>query len=341
MSRDESEQLARHIGDLSATSLPLAEGLRAAAEEAGSRALAAALRDLAARIESGVSPEEALRALQTRMPSHVRGLVAAAVRSGQLGQTLSHLIEHRRSARELRREIFAALTYPGLLLAMTLGVFVVFMLLVVPGFRSMFLEIGLELPTTTKVLFWWSETGVWLLLGLLVTLPTLAIVARLALGAARWKRLTSAMPILGPLWHWMGVAQMTRLLGVLIQQQVPLPEALRLAADGTADANVREVCHAMAKGAEQGRGLSEMISTGFRLPMAMVPLVRWGERSDSLAEALRTSSEMFESRVRLRASLLKSVLPPFIFVFVALTSIFMIFGSLYGPMKGMITGLFY
>lgn len=339
LSRDESELLAQRIGDLSVSSLPLAEGLRVAADESDGRALPVALRDLASRIESGISLEEALTDRQNQMPSHIRGLMAASARSGQLGQTLSQLIEHQRSIRQMRQDVFSALAYPGLLLAMTLGVFAVFMFLVVPTFKAIFDDFGLKLPTSTTILFWLSDTGIWLLVGLLVVLPILAFVARLVLGPSRWKRLMITLPVFGPLWHWMGVAQMSRLLSVLLEQRLPLPEALRLTGEGTSDANLREVCCTLAEGTEQGRSLSEMVSAGDRLPLAMVPLIRWGERSDTLAEAMLRLSEMFETRIQARASLLKAVSPPLVFVFVALTTIFTLIFALFGPMAGLMTGL--
>ncbi len=53
------------------------------------------------------------------------------------------------------------------------------------------------------------------------------------------------------------------------------------------------------------------------LPASLVPILEWGEKSGQLAEALRTAAEMFEGRVRLRATLVKQVAPPVMFVVVA------------------------
>ena len=47
----------------------------------------------------------------------------------------------------------------------------------------------------------------------------------------------------------------------------------------------------------------------------MVPLVRWGEQTDRLPEALAAIGETAEGRVRLGTAMLLTVFPPLAFVF--------------------------
>jgi type II secretory pathway component PulF len=125
------------------------------------------------------------------------------------------------------------------------------------------------------------------------------------------------------------------MLGLLVQHRVPLPEALRLAADGSRDANVAQVSRRLAEGAENGRGLSEMLARTYRLPASLVPILRWGESANELAEALLSGSEMLEGRVHLRANLLRIVLPPFALLVIA-TGIGLLVAALLLPMIWML-----
>jgi general secretion pathway protein F len=118
-----------------------------------------------------------------------------------------------------------------------------------------------------------------------------------------------------------------------------LPEALRLAADGVHDANMSELSRDLAARVEEGSSLSELIATTFRLPPTLAPIVLWGEQAGDLSEAFRRAGEMFEGRVQMRAALVRTVLPPLIFIAVAITAVVLIFG-LYAPLITMIQGLY-
>lgn len=313
LSSDDAEALAGHVADLSAAGLPLAPGLRAAAEECRGR-LARALRRAADLLDQGKTLEQTLSSPELRLPEHVRGLIAAAARTGNMGQALGEMLAQRRQSRELRRKVRSALAYPAIVTALALAMLVGFQLFAFRPLLKLFEEFELQVPLLVRQAIWWSNQGSLVILALGVALPVILIVARLALGAVRWRRLLATAPLVGPLWHWTGIAEMTRLLALLLEQQTPMAEALRLAGAGTSEANVRQACLEMAEGAQGGKPLADLVQDCRRLPASLVPLVAWGERTGELPTALRSASEHFASRVQVRAVLLRTVLPPFTFL---------------------------
>ena len=106
----------------------------------------------------------------------------------------------------------------------------------------------------------------------------------MAIGAGSWQRLLATLPVMGPIWHWSGLMEWSSLLGVLIRYQVPLPLALRLAAEGVSNPNVGQISLSLAEGVAHGRSLAEMMSDRRDVPASLVPLVRWGETVGNLAE---------------------------------------------------------
>jgi len=337
LSTGDAEGLTETLADLSSAGVPLAEGLWAAASEASSNRMANELGWLASQVEGGRSLEDLMES-RRGLPSYVAGLVRAGVRTGKLGEVLVELVDHQRAVRELWQSIRSAMAYPMflLMLALAIGLFIEFWL--VGAYVEMYEEFELELPYITQLLAWgYRAGGIWLLaLGVVAALG--CVVFRVVGGAARWRRAIATVPLIGVLWHWMGVSELTRLLAALVAQRVPLPEALRLAAEGVHDANVGQVSRMLADGVEQGQSLSELLDSTCRLPATLVPIVRWGERADELAEAFRQAGEMFEGRVRMRSELVTSVLPPLICVIVAVLATLIVVG-LYIPMVSMIQGL--
>jgi type II secretory pathway component PulF len=146
------------------------------------------------------------------------------------------------------------------------------------------------------------------------------------------------VPLLGPIWHWSAVAEMSRLLANLVKRGVALPEALRLTAEGSSDANVAAVCRLLAGGVEQGRDLAMLIAMSGRLPSSLAPLVRWGTTTGRLDEAFLAAAEMLEGRVRMRAAMLRGVLPPFVFLAAASLALALFVGFFF-PMVSLIQNL--
>ncbi len=328
LSPDEAEQVAARLSEVAAAGASLAKGLRAAAQESASARVAAVLRHIADSVEQGQSLEETLAAPQSRLPRYVAGVIAAALKSGRLGIVLSQLVEHQRTRRERWRSVVSAMAYPLLLIAVALVVFILVELFVVREVVDALQEFQFVLPAVTQAMSWFSEAGVWVVpIGLLVLVVLAAMTRRIA-GPARWRRILTTVPLFGPLIHWSGAADFAHSLACLIQQQMPLPEALRLTADGLPDANIAEASRRCAERVEQGRPLSEAMAETQRLPETLVPLVRWGERHGALGEALETAREMCERRVEMRAAMLRSMLPPLVFVLVGSVAWFMITGLL-------------
>jgi general secretion pathway protein F len=334
----DAERLAQHVADLSGAGLPLAGGLRAAAAESSSRQLSAMLCSIADGIEQGRSLEHVLESPGGWVPRHVSGLIRAAARTGQLGEALDTLLDQQRAAAEMRRTVIASLTYPTLVLLFALAVCVVMSVVVVAPFREMFDTFDLELPELTQLVIWWSDQGLKAALGVFAAAVLLGFVARIFLGAARWREVVSGVPLVGPLWHWPGVSQWAQLLGVLVKQGVALPEALQLTANGLSDANVSRISQMLAADVAAGRPLSGALNAMNRLPASVTPFVRWGENTGRLPEALEAASELFLRQVQMRAAVVKSILPPLVFL-VIWAMVFFLALALFLPLVELVQGL--
>jgi type II secretory pathway component PulF len=342
----EAEAVVAHLADLGAAQVPLAAGLRAAAWESPQPRVAGALNAIASSLEQGNELEKALDQLAEFLPAHVRGLVAAAARTGHLGPALDELVEHQQLTRDTKRGVWASVAYPLIVLGITILILGILPVFVVPTFRKMFEEFELALPAVTQLLIQTSDLMVWLTTGpgfwVASTVVGVVVIGVMALpvmvGRARSRRILITVPLVGPLWNWMGASSFCRLLAVLLDSGVPLPEALRLTADGLRDANFSELCLELSGEVGKGRKFSELLESTPRVPASMVPLIRWGETTGELAEALRVSCEMFLQRVRTRSVLLRSVSPPLVFILVGLAIGFMVI-ALFMPLISLIQGL--
>lgn len=332
-SNHESQQLAEYLAELSNSGLPLHTGLRAAAVECGSMRLARELERLAGDVESGRSLEESLD--DSKTSKQVAALIRAAERTPDFAGLVAGLLEALQTGRESRRAIRAAFIYPAIVLVLTFLVFAFFSIAVIPSIEKLLDESSLffsyrseELPQVTRSLFWMADTGIWMLWKFGAALVVIGMLVRRVAGAARWRRWLGLIPAVGPAWHWLNVGVMSRLLNVLLTRGLTLPDALVRTAEVIDDPYLAEICRRLAGETAAGRTLAQAMYDDKRLPQSLVPLLRWGEASNSLPDACADAARLMDQRVRMRVAWIRSVLPPVAFVVVALGVFSMYIGLL-------------
>jgi type II secretory pathway component PulF len=337
LSSRESSDLMSRVAHVTHAGVPLAAGLRASASEIAGTRVARALCWIADQLDRGRPLEDILVEGKTLVPSYLSSLIAAAARTASWGETLLELVEHEQKSRSLYCGLARALIYPLVLMMIAAGVLLMFVW-TTAGLREMMNEFGMQLPGTTLVLYWWCDVGWYVAGGFLLLVVAVAAAYRLLAGRVRWHRLASAFPLLGPLWHWSGVAEWSGLVSVLLRHEVPLPEALRLSGHGVRDAHVGQLSLRLADGVARGRSLSQMIFASRGIPATLIPVVEWGERSGALSESLRVGSELFAKRALVRRVWLEATVPSVFFIVVGCVFVFVV-GSVFLPMIALIQGL--
>jgi type IV pilus assembly protein PilC len=133
--------------------------------------------------------------------------------------------------------------------------------------------------------------------------------------SVRWMwPVLNRVPMVGPILRWSHLSQFARLMGLLLEQQVSLPDALRVAASGLRDVNLARGCRLAADDVEKGRGLYESLAARRQFPASLIPVVQWGQQAPALPDAFRAAAEMFEGRVRSQGTLLEAMLLPIMFL---------------------------
>jgi len=338
LSATEAAQFAGHVAQFGATGLPLEAGLRAAAAEVDNRRIEEALNHLANQLAEGASLQTAIADPGCQLPTHVSGLIAAAASTGRLATALAELLDHQYEARSLRRDALQGFTYPLFVLSIACGVVFIIMFGISGLFQQMFIEFDLELPAVTRLLFWWRDTGFWILLTCGACLVVAVMILRQALGRVRWLQLISTMPVFGRMSFWSGLAEWTSLMSVLLEQDVPLPAALKMSSGGVRNAYVGKIVESLTVATQQGKTFSQALSNDRHIPASLVPVIRWGERTGSLPESLATVRELLARRVRVRTLLLRSILPPMLFILIVSQVGGMVM-ALFLPLISLIQGL--
>jgi type II secretory pathway component PulF len=319
-----TRQLLLQILELQQSGCPLDSGLLAAAASTSNRRLAQGLRQLAARLQQGATPDEIISSWSSRLPPHMLGLIAAVQQTGQGIDPLWQLLDYEQQQGDLRRRVWRSLAYPITMLAVALALFVIGLLMITRPMRLILEEFAISLPAGIQLVLWWGDFGVWLLLGGLLVVILLLFVCRAVLAREHWQLLVSATPLIGMIPWWSGIASFFRLMGLLIEHRVPLSEALQRAEYATPDALLKHACRVARNRVQSGTRLSQALMDIPRIPGLAVTYLDSGEQQGDLAKACQGVADLYEARVATRLNLLRQVAPPFIFLLIFMLLLLMV-----------------
>jgi general secretion pathway protein F len=170
------------------------------------------------------------------------------------------------------------------------------------------------------------------------TLGTLWLFSRLFLKTPIRRSLATRIPVVGKVWRYTSWAEFCHLLALLLETNLPLPDALRLTGEGIQNVDLDRACQVMAAEIERGRTLSEAMAAQVHFPTGLPRLLRWAQGHGAIAEILHTAGEMFEARARGQATFAGTVVAVLSIIFV-LWGIFTVIIGLMLPMITLISRL--
>jgi type II secretory pathway component PulF len=296
--------------------------MRMFAEEASAPWAKSAFRGIAARLDRAVPWQEAIQ--RASLPAFLRGVFAIAERTGSIEQVIVEYLAGSRRTRRARRRVIGALLYPCLLLiaagGLALGIFTI----VIPPFKVMFDDFGVELPGMTMTLIRISDllvaTWVWWAAALsIVSFILVGIFLSTSLPlAAPVIRGLQAIPIIGTASLLAGASEFCVLLGMLVRAHIPLPEALRLTARGLRDANLRAGCMRLAKQVEAGESPAYAASILPHFGPRLVQLLRHTDHEKSFGQILKAHGELFAIQAEAQAGIGVVWMQPILLIIVGL-----------------------
>jgi type II secretory pathway component PulF len=196
-------------------------------------------------------------------------------------------------------------------MALAIAVFTFVCVVLVGSFKVIFMDFGLPIPLLTRIMIQISNamTMAWLpVLEVLASVLAIWLVVNAVAGAPIRRSLACRVPLIGPIWRWTSLSEFCHLLGLLLEAELALPEALPMAADGVQDADVRAACRVIANEVASGESLARSFQGRSVFPQGLGRILSWAEGHRSLPEALHMAGEMFEARARAQANFAGTVL---------------------------------
>jgi type II secretory pathway component PulF len=259
-------------------------------------------------------------------------MIGAGEASGALPEILNRVVAHLMQTKNLRDRVQQALIYPAALAVagtILITVFITFMVPQLTGFMS---QNGGALPLPTRILLQVHHiiTGYWWLFALVAIGASVGFRAFVATEEGRftWDRSKLLLPGYGRIRRHQYYAQFSRTLGTLMENGIPLLQALDLvteiAANKYLEAKLREVRRSVIDGAT----LSAALTAQHLFPDLLTDMMAVGEQTGHFAQTMQTIANVYERELDRTVNIISSLIPILIIVLIAVVVGFVVYSIL-------------
>jgi general secretion pathway protein F len=289
----------RQLAVLVGAGLTLEAALQALGDDAG-KALAWFAGAVRSSIAGGDSFADALERHPTIFePAHV-AMVRAGEASGKLDTVLRAIVEDRAQRQVLAERVSAAIRYPLFLVGSAAVILLFFLMYVVPQFEPVFRDLGARLNAGAAFVVaasTWLHGNLDLFLG---TCVALALSAWLV-WTQRWAKAAmfatlAQIPGISGLMGDRRAARVISMLGLLVENGVALPTALKIIRDIVAEPRHAAAAERVHQQVRNGRRFADALAETDLLPALAVRMLRIGDETGDLALIARHAAQFYEHK---------------------------------------------
>jgi type IV pilus assembly protein PilC len=313
---------SRQLGVFIKAGIPLLDALLVIAEETTDTVLRGVLGAMVDALRAGDTFAAAAAGHPEAFPRYYLGMLNSAELTGHLDIVLTQLADYIERDMEARRELAAALVYPGVVLGMSIVTVTVLSAFVLPRFKTFFSSLNAKLPLPTRMLLavtaflstWWFI----LVAVVLATLVGLIVMFRSTGGRARLDAVFLRLPVVGDLLRHAILERVCRILGSMMLAGVALPEAMAVTAEATNNAVYRRGIVTIRDEMLEGQGLAAPLARSGLFPAAARQMFRVGEETGTLEEQLQTAATYYDRELEYKIKRFTSLFEPAVIIIMGL-----------------------
>lgn len=338
---DDLVVFTRQLSAMVSAGVPLLRALSSLHDHTQSKALASVTSGIVKDVEGGLALADALAKYPNTFNDVYVNMVRAGEAAGILDDILKRLAMQQEKSATMRKKIKSAMTYPTVLIVITVGAFFGLMLFVIPQIGKILKDLGgpdAELPPLTQAMLGISAflTSYWYII-LPVAIAGIVVLLRYLKtpgGKAIFHRLILKVPVINPIIRKVAVARFARTFSALMGAGVAVLEALRVTSRAVGNVAYEKVLVEAAEEVKNGRTLSSIIGKSDLFPPIVAQMLAVGEETGQTDTVLIKVADFYEEEVDVAIDGLSSIIEPIMIVVMG-SMVGLIAASVMGPIASL------
>ncbi len=310
----------RQMSTMLGAGVPVSRALSVCGSSTSDRSLRLALARLNETVQKGRTLSEAMAEMNGIFPDLLVHMAATGELNGSLDRVMDKMAGHYSREAKLRKKIKSAMTYPIILLAVTLLSTAFMLTTVLPKFAD--LLSGAELPAFTLFLLRVSALlenhGLHILLALLGIWGLAAWILMIPAVRLEKDRLLLGLPVAGRLLKTVYTAQFASAFSVLYASGISILESLDAAAAVMGNSYIRTCLVQVGNDLRKGEMLSQSLERRNIFLPVFVSVTAAGEESGALEQILAEAGNDYEEESSRALEQMVALLEPCVMIVMAL-----------------------
>ena len=312
----------RQLATMINAGLPIVRTLYILSEQTSNKKFKEILDDVRKEVEAGLALSEALE----KHPKVFSKLYTEMVRAGEIGGILDDVLLRVASQLEkdqdLRRKVKSAMSYPVVVLVLSILAASFMLIFIVPIFAKMFEDLGGTLPLPTRIAMGLSD--------ILLSIWGVFIYAGLIGGVVfflRWRKTENGRKVVDPamlripvkigdIIQKVALARFARTLGTLSAAGVPILQSLEITATSAGNYVIEKALLKSREAIREGLPIYQPLEEERVFPPMVTRMMAVGEETGDIDGMLTKIAQFYESEVDAAVKALTSIIEPLMIVVV-------------------------
>jgi type IV pilus assembly protein PilC len=324
----------RELGMLLKSGVDFKKALEILSNQSGTKFEKQLIFDIKDKVVHGKSIYEALMTSGQFSPYEYYS-IQIGEETRKLEEVLSELQKYFNRKVQMRRQIISVLTYPAIVMLVTVSVLYFMLNKVVPMFSSVFKQFGSELPKSTQIIIKLSNYSGIIFLSLFLFIIGFIFFHQLMKNKDEYRNAMSNLilkiPYFGKLIQKIYLARFCQSMNLLITSKTTLLNSLSLTSKMIRFYPIEKSIESIKNDITKGISISDSMKKHPVFENKMVSMIEVAEQINQLDTMFERLTEQYNEDINHQTKMIGVVLEPLIIIFIGvIVGIIMI--SMYAPM---------
>lgn len=292
-------------------------------------------------LNTGANFSEALARQGSTFPKLLINMMKTSELTGNLTEALDDMAAYYKTTESNRKQIISALTYPSVVLVISIAVLAFLLIFIVPKFEGIFTELGSDLPGITLFLINASDflqenivKLIFVLIAVVILIVAMYKNIKQVRRAIQW--LIMHVPVIKDVVIYNEVVMFTKTFSSLIKHDVFITDSIEMLGKVTNNEIYKSIIKEAVTNLSTGAGLSKAFENKWAFPRVAYEMLVTGEKTGRLGTMMENVATYYEDEQKNLVQRLKSLIEPVMIVLLAgivgvvLMAIFIPMFSMYG-----------
>ena len=312
-----------HLEQLLRAGVPIVESLADLRDSLKYPRFREVVANLSEAIEGGQTLSQAMEQQRQVFNPIFISLIRSGESSGKLPEVLRGLHESLKWEDELAAQSKKLVMYPAFVGSVVLAATFFLMIFMVPQMKQFVKNMGQELPTQTRLLFFVSDqlAAHWYLLALLPILLVAGLQLLLRtnpLARLGFDRLKLQIPLVGGVLRKIILSRFASTFALLYASGIPILDAIRTTQEVVGNRYVRHGLERIEQRIVEGQNVTTAFQSVDFFPPLVIRMLRVGESTGALDDALRNVSYFYNRDVKESVEKFQQLIEPTLTVLLGL-----------------------